>query len=211
MAFLFGGARTVSRSPLRDQQTELNKGIRALTREDARAGTEERRLTQEIQRNAAKGSVETCVTRAKELVRVRAHRGRLASMRGHMTGLAQQLSTFQGTQRLTETLAKTALAMRSLNRQFDPRSVQRMLAEYERQSALMATTQEIVTEGLDSALELEEEREATDDAVASVFRDLGLAGLAASVTTRGEGLKQLDNTQEEANLEQRLARLRHVA
>ncbi len=217
MAFLFGGASPKARSPLREQQAALHRGIRDSTREDARAGLEERRLGEEIKRHAAQGHVDLCMVRAKELVRVRAHRTRLATMRGHMTGLTHQLGAFQGTQRMAEVLAKTALALRGINRQMDPRAVQSMLLEYERQSGLMAASQEVVEEGLDGVLEMDNEQDATDSAVADVLRDLGLSIMAENAVNRA--LPPLRNTlpcaaepaAAEDELAQRLSRLRHVA
>jgi hypothetical protein len=208
MAFIFGGGRGrgAARSPLREQQAQLQKSVRAADREDARASAEERRLAQEIRRQAAQGHVDQCMARGKELVRVRAHRGRLGTMRGHMTGLAQQLSSVQGTQRMAEILAKTALAMRSLNQQMDPRAVQRMLLEYERQSGMLAVSHEAVDEGLDATLELDGETDATDTAVADVFRDLGLEALAGQVASRAAAAPS-PPIEDEA-LEVRLARLR---
>ncbi len=225
MAFLFGGANTKApRSPLREQQAALLRGIRDASREDSRAGVEERRLGQEIKRLAGQGHVEMCVSRAKELVRVRAHRTRLATMRGHMTGLTHQLGSFQGTQRVAEVLAKTALALRGVNKSMDPRAVQRMLAEYERQSELLATSQEMVGEGLDGALEQDGEQDATDSAVADVLRGLGLTMLAENAVAGGANAACGSTTsavslngygdpplQVEDELAQRLARLRPVA
>lgn len=218
MAFLFGGANTTARSPLREQQTALHRAIRDTTREDSRAGVEESRLGQEIKRHAAQGRVDLCMARAKELVRVRAHRTRLATMRGHMTGLTHQLGSFQGTQRMTEVLAKTALALRGINRQMDPRAVQHMLQEYERQSGLLAASQEIVGEGLDGVLEMDDEQDATDSAVADVLRDLGLSMITESAVSKHPSLPSKlpcvaasPSLVAEDELAQRLSRLRPVA
>ena len=218
MAFLFGGANTTARSPLREQQAALHRGIRDTTREDTRAGADENRLGQEIKRHAAQGRVDLCMARARELVRVRAHRTRLATMRGHMTGLTHQLGSFQGTQRMAEVLAKTALALRGINRNMDPRAVQRMLQEYERQSGLLSASQEIAGEGLDGVLEMDDEQDATDSAVVDVLRDLGLSMMAENAVSRHPS--PLSNPPcvveppaliADDELAQRLSRLRHVA
>ncbi len=141
-----------------------------------------------------------------------------------MTGLTHQLGSFQGTQRVAEVLAKTALALRGVNKSMDPRAVQRMLAEYERQSELLATSQEMVGEGLDGALEQDGEQDATDSAVADVLRGLGLTMLAENAVAGGANAACGSTTsavslngygdpplQVEDELAQRLARLRPVA
>ncbi len=142
-------------------------------------------------------------TKAKEMVRLRAHRTRLYTMKGNMTGLAQQLQTVQSTSKIQETIALTAKMLQGLNARFDAPSVARMLAEFEKQNALIASKQELVEDTLDSAFEVDGELDATSEAVLDVLQEAGL-DLRGRLGKAGVG----SSASADEDLDARLQRLR---
>lgn len=174
MSFLFGGAPQVKKDPVRDYQKELRHAMRSMDREDLKAASEEKALTTSITKHAKEQRVDLCKIKAKELIRLRAHRTRLATMKGHMTTLQQQLSTVQSAKVMQDTMAKTTQLLKNLNARIDAKSIHRMLMEYERQSVAFTDGQEVLEETLDGVFEAEGEQEQADQAVSSIFEELGL-------------------------------------
>ncbi len=174
MSFLFGGARKTNSNPIKDYQRELRKAMRTMDREDLKGAAEERTLIASITKNARENKIDVCKTKAKELVRLRAHRARLATMKGHMSTLAQQLSTVQSAKVMQETLAKTTHLLRGLNSRLDARAIFKMLTEFERQSLQFSDGQGVLEETLDNIFETDNEQAMTDEAVAGIFDELKL-------------------------------------
>ena len=205
MAFLFGGGRPPRPppDPVREHRLELQRGARAMDREDLKVFRSEGLLKAEIERHARHARYDLCQSKARELIRLRAHRARLSKIKDHMTALDRQLATVQGGKQVQAVLLNATRVMATMNRSLDPRAIHRMLHDFERQSTALAMGQEVVEETLDSVFEVEGEGDATDDAMAAVFAELGLDQHVPS-HPRAEPLRPVSD----AEMEARLARLR---
>lgn len=205
MAFIFGGQRPTNKDSLRDYQRQIASNARGMEREVARLDLQESSLQRDLAKCAADNKIDMAVVKAKEMVRLRAHRSRLLSMKGHMTGLSQQLQTVQSTHKIQETIATTARMLQVLNSRFDAVSVARMMAEFEKQNVLMANKQEVIEDTLDCTFEVDGEQEATNDAVLDVLQGVGLD---VQSKLRGPIGKQQQLEGDTDKLEERLQRLR---
>lgn len=207
MAFLFGGGRPANQDSLRDYQRKIANSARGMEREIIRQDAQESRLQKELLKCAQDSKIELATAKAKEMVRLRAHRARLYTMKEHMTGLAQQLQTVQSSAKMQETIAVTARMLQGLNARFDAPAVARMLADFEKQNVLMTNKQEIVEDTLDSAFEVDGETDATSDAVLDVLQGVGLdlRGRLVGVSQAGRGGESANSD----DLDERLQRLRH--
>lgn len=205
MSFIFGGARPTGKDCLRDYQRQIASNARGMEREVARLDQQEKGLQRDLVKCANENKIDAATTKAKEMVRLRAHRARVQTMKGHMTGLAQQLQTVQSTSKIQETIATTARMLQGLNARFDAGSVARMLAEFEKQNILMANKQEVVEDTLDCTFEVEGEQEATNEAVLGVLQEVGL-----DVQSRLKGPAGMEHAPSEdgESFEARLQRLR---
>ena len=174
MSFLFGGAPQTKKDPVKEYQKDLRHSMRSMDREELKAASQERLLVSSITKLAKEQRFDLCKAKAKELVRLRAHRSRLVTMKGHMSTLQHQLSTVQSAKVMQETMAKTTHLLRSLNTRLDAKAIHRMLLEFERQSLAFGDGQEVLEETLDGIFEADNEQASTDQAVASVFQELGL-------------------------------------
>jgi charged multivesicular body protein 2A len=173
-----------------------------MEREIRRLDLQEKGMLRELAKHAQESQIDLATSKAKEMVRLRAHRARLRTMKENMTGLSQQLQTVQSSAKMQETIAVTAKMLQGLNARFDVSNVARMLVEFEKQNVLMAQKQELVDETLDSAFEVDGEADATSEAVLDVLQEAGL-------DLRGRlggtlGLKE----EEIGDLDERLQRLR---
>ena len=205
MAFLFGGGRPANQDSLRDYQRKIAGSARGMEREIRRQDVQEGKLQRELAKCAQENKIDLATAKAKEMVRLRAHRSRLYTMKEHMTGLAQQLQTVQSSAKMQETIAMTARMLQGLNARFDAPAVARMLADFEKQNTLIASKQEIVEDTLDSAFEVDGETDATNEAVLDVLQGVGLDLRGKLGGTRDGGKEEQDTE----GLEERLQRLRH--
>jgi division protein CdvB (Snf7/Vps24/ESCRT-III family) len=203
MSFLFGGAPKVTKDPVKDYQRDLRHAVRSMDREDIKAVAQERILLTTLGKLAQEQRVDLCKAKAKELVRLRAHRNRLATMKGHMTTLSQQLSTVQSAKVMQETMAKTTALLKKLNTRMDASSIHKLLLEFERQSTVFSDGQEIVEQTLDGIFETEDEQSITEEAVANVLQEVGLKlELGMSSATRAQsGLDTVELNDLEARLQ----------
>lgn len=204
MAFLFGGGRPANQDSLRDYQRKVAGSARGMEREIHRQDVREKTLQKQLLTCARENNIDMATTKAKEMVRLRAHRARLYTMKEHMAGLSQQLQTVQSSAKIQETIACTARMLQTLNARFDAPGVARMLAEFEKQNVLITQKQEIVDDTLDSAFEVDGEADATSEAVLDVLQGVGL-----DLRGRLGGASKNRVEQEDAeDLDKRLQRLR---
>lgn len=207
MAFLFGGARPSGQDSLKDFQRQIQTSARQIEREAMRLDRKEKLLQGELAKCGKEGRMEQATNKAKEMVRLRAHRSRLYKMKENMTGLANQLQTVQSSQKIQETIAQTMKMLQGLNARFDASSVAHMLAEFEKQNVLMTNKQEIIDDTLDSAFEVDGELDATSEAVLEVLEEAGL-DMRGKIGAVGRAGTKDGQPVDDEDLDARLQRLR---
>lgn len=186
MAFLFGGARRSGSETARDAQRKAAANARSVEREIARLDRQEAGLQRELT-GAAKdpsGRMDSVTAKAKEIVRLRAQRGKLYTVKAHLTGLAQQLQTVHTSGKIQETIGETAQMLQRLNGRFDAAGARRMLAEYEKQTQQMLAKQELVDDALETGFEADGEQEECDAAIVGVLQEAGLEAAAQLAASR---------------------------
>ena len=203
MAVFFGGARKQNNDSVRDFQRKVASNARGVDRDIARLDQQETVLQRALAGCAKDSSkLDVATAKAQEIVRLRAHRGRLYTVKAHMTGLSQQLQTVQTSGKIQETIAVTGQMLAALNGKFDAAAIARMLADYERQNMQMTAKQELVDDALESGFEADGEREDCNQAVADVLTEAGL-DIAAKLARREPVV-----TAAESDIAARLERLR---
>lgn len=187
MSFLFGGASQTKKDLVREYQKDLRHSVRGMDREELKIASQEKILVASINKLAKERRFDLCKAKAKELIRLRAHRSRVVTMKGYMSTLQYQLSSLQSAKVMQETMAKTTHLLCSLNTHVDANAIHSMLLEFERQSLAFGNKQEVLEETLDGIFEADNEQESTDQALANVFQELGLEiemGLGSSGTNQ---------------------------
>jgi len=174
MSFVFGGAKRENTQTVRDYQRKVAWNARGMDREVAKLDQREGVLRKELAWCAKEGKMDAATGKAKEIVRLRAHRERLRSVGSHMTGLAQQLQSVHTTGKVQEMISDTVGMLHTLNGKLDAVGVARMLADFERQSTQMQAKQELMQDALDSGFEADGEAEDCNEAVINVLEEVGL-------------------------------------
>lgn len=207
MSFLFGGARVSNTNTVRDYQRKVAGNARGMEREVSRLDHREALLQRELGKCAKDGKMDTATAKAKEIVRLRAHRERLRTVGTQMTGLAQQLQSVQTTGKVQEMISDTVGMLHTLNGRMDAGGVARMLSEFERQNVQMQAKQELMHDALDSGFEADGETEDCNEAVITVLEEVGL-DMRAQLGGGGAARAQLASAVDEEDLAARIERLR---
>jgi charged multivesicular body protein 2A len=210
MAFLFGGGRQSGKETIKDYQRKISGNARSLEREVSRMDLREGVMQKELAKYAKDGKMEAATAKAKEIVRLRAHKERVRSAKGQMTGLAQQLQTIHSTGQIQEAMAETTQMLHTLNSRMDIGNVSRMLVEFEKQSVQMQNRQELMNDTLDAGFEADGEQEDCNEAVIGVLEEVGL-DMRARLSGRQGDNTGLGADMDETELISRLERLKPPA
>ena len=174
MAFLFGRARPSGKDNLRDFQRQVSGSARGTGREVDRLAIQEKQMLAEIKKRGVQQDITGAHQKAKELIRLRQHKSRLTSMQMNLSGLSQELSQVNSSQKTAELMAKTTVMLQALNSTLDVRGVYGMLKEFEKQNTVMKEKQEVLNETLDDAFEADDEEVASGAALDQILQEVGL-------------------------------------
>lgn len=160
---------------LRENKRMITRAIRELDREKNQLEREEKRLTIEIKKCAKEGQMGAVKIMAKDLVRTRQYVTKFIEMRSHLQGCALKLQTVKSHHAMAEAMKSTASAMHKMNKAVDVPSINKMMADFERENAKTEIMQEIMGDTIDDALgggvETEEEEMAV---VNQVLDEIGI-------------------------------------
>lgn len=123
----------------------------------------------------------------------------------------------QSQQSMSKAMGGITMSMRTMNRQMNLPALQKMMVEFEKQSAMSEMKQEMVEDILDDVLGAEEEEDAADEMVNSVFDEIGISFAGDLASTPSGGISRAAaNTnnekvaiaEDDADLQTRLDNLR---
>lgn len=211
MACVFGGQKPEAGNPLKCLQAQLRQSLRASDREVMRIDRDEKLLMKQLRACASTQHIETARLKAKELVRLRAHRLRLTGLKAGLSGLSQQINEVGSSQRIASTLAQTTQMMQKMNSQLSLVATHRLMKEFERQTAIITDKQGVIDDTLESAFETDNEQEQTEAAVSRVLEEAGLGEAHRMGSVTGTAHKSLLSSHDisDGALESRLNSLRN--
>ena len=191
MAFLFGGARPQGQDQIKVFTQDLKRSVRSTEREIARMDSQEPSLLNGIKR--CKNEMDAR-DKARELVRMRAHRDRLQGLRSNLMGLSQQLQEIEGAKKTQNTVACMTVMLAKINKDISASQAVQLGREFEKQTTTMAMKQEAISDSLESTFQQEGEDQAVDSAVTGVLAEAGLELSLKStpLSTRDTSLESLE-------------------
>lgn len=214
MSFLFGGGTERSgRAPSRcdamnEQRVQLRVAVRKLAREEAKGMREEEGLIKEIRQCARGQDMSQCTSKAKELVRVRAHVKRVRTTQSQLNGIQRQLGSLSQTMATAEGMVKLTLFLRGMNKDMDLRGMHNMCREFAQQNATMGETVSTMEEQMDEIFEAENEEDCAGDVVSGVLAELGVDLKLGTVAPAMRVDVKVAEEMPSGDLEERLSRLR---
>lgn len=173
MEWLFG-KRLTPDEMLRNNQRALNRAIREMERERLKMEQQEKKLILDIKKMAKEGQMDSVKIMAKDLVRTRRYIKKFMVMKANIQGVSLKVQTLKSQNAMAEAMKGVTRAMHNMNRTMNLPQIQRILAEFEKQSEIMDMKEEMISETMDDAMEGDDDEEETDKIVTQVLDELGL-------------------------------------
>ncbi|SGY99636.1 BQ5605_C034g11295 [Microbotryum silenes-dioicae] len=155
---LFGRSKTPAER-LRQHQRSLQKAQRELDRERTKLEAQEKKLVNDIKTSARKGQINACKVMAKDLVRTRKYISKFYGMKTQLQAVSLRIQTLRSNQQMAEAMKGATKAMSLMSKQTNLPQIQRILQEFERESASMDMKEEMMADSIDDAMEDDEDNE----------------------------------------------------
>ncbi|KAH7090122.1 Snf7-domain-containing protein [Auriculariales sp. MPI-PUGE-AT-0066] len=185
---LFG--RTVTPAErLRQHKRALDKAQRELDRERTKLEAQEKKLVLDIKKSAKAGQMSACKVMAKDLVRTRRYVQKFYQMRTQLQAVGLRIQTLRSNQQMAEAMRGASKAMAAMNRGLNLPSIQKIMLEFEKESATMDMKEEMMSEAVDDVMddELEDEEEEGDKILKEVLDEIGV-NLSQQLTDAPSGI-----------------------
>ncbi|KAI5596929.1 hypothetical protein POPTR_002G035900v4 [Populus trichocarpa] len=198
---------------LRDSKREMQNSTRGLEKEIGALQLEEKKLVAEIKRTAKTGNEAATKILARQLIRLRQQIANLQGSRAQMRGIATHTQAMHAQSSVAVGLKGANKAMEAVNKQMAPAKQMKVIREFQKQSAQMDMTTEMMSDAIDDAVDSDEAEEETDELTNQVLDEIGV-DVASQLSAAPKG-KIAGKNRENASssgideLEKRLATLRN--
>eukprot|EP00123_Amoebidium_parasiticum_P000360 comp10869_c0_seq1/m.5477 comp10869_c0_seq1/g.5477 ORF comp10869_c0_seq1/g.5477 comp10869_c0_seq1/m.5477 type:complete len:217 (-) comp10869_c0_seq1:702-1352(-) len=174
MSFLFGSRKT-SQEIMRENQRAINKSIREMDRERVKMENQEKKLINDIRREATKGNQDIVKIMAKDLVRTRKHIKKLTMMKVQLQAVSLKIQELKTTDAMAQAMKGCTKAMARMNKSMNLPAMQKIMMEFEKQSEMMDMKSEMMSDVIDDVIEDAEDEEESEEIVNKVLDELGLS------------------------------------
>ncbi|KAJ3755214.1 vacuolar sorting protein DID4 [Lentinula raphanica] len=184
---LFGRSVTPAER-LRQHQRSLAKAQRELDRERAKLEQSEKKLIMDIKRSAKAGQLNACKVMAKDLVRTRRYVQKFYQMRTQLQAVGLRIQTLRSNQQMADAMRGATRAMGAMNRGMNLPAIQRIMAEFEKESSMMDMKEEMMSDAVDDVMDDEEDEEEEGDKILKEVLDEIGVNLSQQLTDAPTGL-----------------------
>jgi len=174
------GEKKSMREIIREQKRMVDRATRALDRDRASLQREEKKLINDIKKNAKENKIGPVKIMAKDLVRIRKHEEKFTNLTAQLRAISLQMTSMQSTQAISESMKKVTSAMIKLNKQVNLPQLQSIMREFAKQSEQLDMKQEMIGDSIDDVMDDGEDEKASEEIVNQVLDEIGV--------TLGEGL-----------------------
>ncbi|KAH8918802.1 SNF7 family protein [Atractiella rhizophila] len=172
---LFGRSMTPAEK-LRQHQRALAKAQRELERERMKLEQGEKKLVMDIKAAARKGQMNSCKIMAKDLVRTRRYISKFYNMRTQLQAIGLRIQTMRSNQQMGEAMKGATRSMALMSRSMNLPAMQKILQDFEKESAMMDMKEEMMSESIDDVMDDEaEEEEEGDKILKEVLDEIGVS------------------------------------
>ncbi|KAL5702330.1 hypothetical protein ACHQM5_027559 [Ranunculus cassubicifolius] len=205
--------KPTAKEALRASKREMTTATRGIEREINSLQLEEKKLVTEIKRTAKTGNEAATKVLARQLIRLRQQIANLQASRAQMRGIATHTQAMCANTAVADGMKGATKAMSAMNKQMDPAKQAKVMQDFQRQSAQMDMTTEMMSDAIDDALDDDEAEEETDDLTNQVLDEIGI-DIASQLSSAPKGKiagKKAEDVGSSGvdELEKRLAALRN--
>uniref|UniRef100_A0A8C4Q4T8 Charged multivesicular body protein 2A n=1 Tax=Eptatretus burgeri TaxID=7764 RepID=A0A8C4Q4T8_EPTBU len=112
---------------------------------------------------------------AKDLVRTRRYVKKFIMMKANIQAVSLKIQTLKSTNSMAQAMKGVTKAMQTMNKQLKLPQIQKIMAEFEKQSEVMEMKEEMMNDAIDDAMGDEDDEEESDAIVSQVLDELGLS------------------------------------
>jgi len=142
---------------------------------------QEKKLIQDIKKQAKENQMESVKIMARDLVRTRRYIKKFLLMKANIQGVSLKIQTLRSQNAMAQAMKGVTRAMGNMNRQLNLPQIQKIMMEFEKQSMMMDAKEDMMNDAIDDAMEDEGDEEETEEVVNKVLDELGLQ-LASTLT-----------------------------
>merc|ERR1711887_381082 len=135
---------------------------------------QEKKVIADIKKTAKSGQMDAVRVMAKDLVRTRQHIKKFMLMRANMQAVSLKMTTMKSQHTMAQSMKGVTKAMGRMNKSMNMPQIQKIMAEFEKQSEIMEMKGEMMDDAIDGALDDGETEEATEQIVSQVLGELGI-------------------------------------
>ncbi|EYU46430.1 hypothetical protein ABFS82_04G043200 [Erythranthe guttata] len=205
--------KPTAREMVRESKRDMANATRGIEKEISTLQLEEKKLVAEIKRTAKTGNETATKILARQLVRLRQQIANLQSSRAQMRGMATHTQAMSAQTSVAIGMQGATKAMAAMNKQMDPAKQRKVIQEFQKQSAQMDMTTEMMSDTIDDALDNDEAEDETEDLTNQVLDEIGVdvvSQLSSAPKGKIAGKKAQDvGSSSTDDLEKRLAALRN--
>ncbi|KAL4366706.1 hypothetical protein GQ457_05G003420 [Hibiscus cannabinus] len=139
-----------------------------------RGEREEKKLVAEIKRTAKTENEAATKTLARQLVRLRQQIAKLQSSRAQIRGISTHTQAMHAQSSVAAGMKGATKAMSAMNKQMAPDKQANVIQEFQKQSAMMDMTTEMMSDAIDDALDDDEAEDETEDITNQVLDEIGI-------------------------------------
>ncbi|XP_061343422.1 vacuolar protein sorting-associated protein 2 homolog 3 isoform X1 [Gastrolobium bilobum] len=205
--------KPTAKEALRESKREMATATRGIEREIGSLQLEEKKLVAEIKRTAKTGNEAATKVLARQLVRLRQQIANLQGSRAQMRGIATHTQAMHAHSSVAVGMKGATKAMASMNKQMAPAKQAKIMQDFQKQSAQMDMTTEMMSDTIDDALDNDEAEEETEELTNQVLDEIGV-DVVSQLSAAPKGRVATKNTENVSSsgvddLEKRLAALRN--
>ncbi|XP_056585796.1 charged multivesicular body protein 2b [Triplophysa dalaica] len=159
---------------IKEQNKELRGTQRQITRDRTALEKQEKQLEVEIKKMAKTGNRDACKVLAKQLVQVRKQKTRSYAVSSKVTSMSTQTKLMNSQMKMAGAMAKTTKTMQAVNKKMDPKMTMQTLQNFQKETAKMDMTEEMMNDTLDEIFEDSGDEEESQDIVNQVLDEIGI-------------------------------------
>ncbi|KFK28669.1 hypothetical protein AALP_AA7G030700 [Arabis alpina] len=218
--------KVTPKDALRTSKKEMAVATRGIEREIASLQLEEKRLVAEIKKTAKIGNEAATKILARQLVRLRQQITNLQGSRAQIRGVTTHTQALYASTSISSGMKGATKAMVAMNKQMEPTKQAKVIKDFQKQSAQLDMTIEMMSDAIDETLDKDEAEEETEDLTNQVLDEIGV-GVASQLSSAPKGRiatktaapaptvtannnKNDSGTNDVDELERRLASLRRI-
>merc|ERR1711993_121179 len=111
---------------------------------------------------------------AKDLVRTRQHIKKFMLMRANLQAVSLKMTTMKSQHTMANAMKGVTKAMGRMNKSMNLPQIQKIMAEFEKQSEMMEMKGEMMDDAIDDAMDDGETEEDTEQLVGQILGELGI-------------------------------------